>query len=155
MGRKILYGGAFPEFAFHTNVAAALTHNAVARGESKSAPAAFVFGREKWLEQMLFYFITHPDAVVGDADANVVARLKFFGVDLLLLGCVDCERSRFQREAATVSHRIARIYHQVQDDLRKLAGIHFGVHTLFAASRNGTAPKCLRLGDAVMSVRDL
>jgi len=95
--------------------------------------APFVFGRKKWLEQMLLHFLTHPNNVVGDADANVVAWLQFFGAHLALLGWVDCERSRFQREAAAVSHRIACIYHQVQDDVRELAGIHFGVQAFFVA----------------------
>ena len=135
-------------------MAAALTHDAVARGEPEAAAAAFVFGREKWLEQMLFHFVAHPDAVVGDADANVLARLELAGADLVFFGGLDRDRSCFQRKAAAVSHRIARVHHQVQDDLRKLAGIHFGVQAVFAAIEMALRPKCLRPEDGAASVRD-
>ena len=46
---------------------------------------------------------------------------------------LDHGRAGFQGKTAAARHRVARVDHEVENDLRQLAGIDFGVHALLAA----------------------
>src|SRR6266550_3406777 len=74
LGQENSYRGAFAEFALYADMAAALPHDSVAGGKTETGTMAFVLGREKRFEKMLFYFVSHATAVVGHTDADVVSR---------------------------------------------------------------------------------
>src|SRR5205085_8023045 len=69
--QKNSHRGALAELALDANVAAALANNSVAGREPEPASVAFVLGRKKGLEQMLFDLVGHATAVVRHADPDI------------------------------------------------------------------------------------
>src|SRR5439155_16011877 len=66
--------GALSRLGLHPDVAAALVHDAVYRGETQPGPLALVLGREERLEEMALGLAVHVDTAVAHLEHHVRAR---------------------------------------------------------------------------------
>ena len=116
-------------------MAAALANNSVAGREPEPASVAFVLGRKKGLEQMLFDLVGHATAVVRHADPDIFSCGNCVGGALVLVFSFRFDRDGccFECQRSALGHRVTSVHHQIQNDLSQLSRVDFGVHPVFAS----------------------
>ena len=106
----------------YSGVPAALTHDAVHRGEPEAGTAAQLLGGEERLEQPGSGPIVHAYAVVAHREGHV--RPEQLGVLRTGVGNVrPVQRERPDGERAARRHRVTAVDGEVGDDLFHLAGV--------------------------------
>ena len=108
--------------------------------EAEPGPLADRLRGEKRLEDPLPCFQAHPPAAVADRQQNMGAGARL-GVNPRVV-LVELHASCFDPQPAAARHGIARIHHQIHDDLFHLMGI--GTHrAAFRGERDYAVPRLL------------
>ena len=116
-----LEAAAASRFALYRDVALALLHDTVHRGEAEPSPAAQFFGSEERFEDMSLGGRIHAHAGVGNHQLHISPRARAY----VLAGIIPVEFPilGFEHELTAVGHSIARVHHQIQEHLLNLIGI--------------------------------
>src|SRR5215472_13330863 len=109
------------QLAVDPDESAALLDHPVNGGQPQPCALALRLRGEKRLKNMRLRFQTHPRAGVGYAEEYIAALANdrmLFAVETVQLNV-----RRLNDQLASIRHRVARVYHQVHDDLFHLAAV--------------------------------
>jgi hypothetical protein len=95
--------------------------DAVNGGQAEAGALAFGLGREERLEGAFEGCLAHTGAVVGDAEPHVAARLCAVSRPGLVF--IDHDRVDADVDRAAGRHGVARVDHEVEQDLFDLPGV--------------------------------
>src|SRR5205814_553619 len=118
-------------------------------GETQAGAFPGLLGGEKWIERVLPGVTTHSDAVVADGKHHIATRnhgrvLAGVGLIQLDVPCLDADRS-------TAWHSVARVDHEVHQDLLDLPGVGDDI----AARQSADCVHRLRLPELLLEISAL
>ena len=120
--RKINLEGRSPaQFAVHPDEAAALLDYAVDRGQAQARAFALRLRGEERLKNVRLRLQAHARACVGDAQKHIVALAD--NRMLVVVNAVQFGVGGFDDQLSPIRHGVARVDHEVHDDLFHLAGV--------------------------------
>ena len=101
----------------------ALFDDPVAGREPQTRSLPDILGREEGFEDVRQDVLGNPGALVFDAQARPGSRLHLRTGRIAERGPVDRDRDR-----SALGHRVARVHHEVDEDLLELAGVDEDAH---------------------------
>ena len=111
---------AFPDLRLELDAAVVLLDDAEHRREAEAGALADVLGREERLEDVLARDVVDAGAVVDDREADVVTGRD---IELARELRVDVRVRGLDDQLAAFGHRVARVDHEVREDLLDLARV--------------------------------
>ena len=133
VGRQIhRHGGTLLRRRVDGHEAAAMARDTLHERQAETGPLADLLGGEERLEEMRLHVFGHADAVVAYAKPDVVAGGTECSPGTIAASTVAISSTR---ESAAARQRVARVDHQVEDDLLDVVRIHQDDACLFESHR--------------------
>src|SRR5262249_53543045 len=107
--------GPAPEHTLNLHPASVLRDDAIDRGQSETVSLAHIFGREDRLENVAQRLAVHTDSGIRNREAKILPEPRLWLPARVRQ--VHLHELRANDQLPAVRHRVARIAHQVHDDL--------------------------------------
>src|SRR5215469_2120491 len=124
--------------AVNPDITAALFHDSVDGRKSKPSAAAALFSGEKRFENVRHSLLVHAHTGIGNGEHHVPTG--FYRGVLYGIACIEVGVTGFDDKASALRHRVARVDHQVHDDLLDLRGVCFHLTDIFSNARDHLDP---------------